>query len=151
MTSSWTTAVNPAFTKKIYHCVTVNWSSTISNHTCDVECAVTNLFVSFRLMMRQYKLHDHFVQRCLDDQKWCIECKIMIGLYKVYRVAYIYMYIALIFALETKCWVNMFVAFIFRVSLLRRFIISNDQLCLMFLSLRWKKWSNILIKCFPLL
>ena len=45
----------------------------------------------------------------------------------------------------------MFVAFIFRVSLLRRFIISNDQLCLMFLSLTWKKWSNILIKCFPLL
>ena len=151
MTSSWTTAVNPAFTKKIYHCVTVNWSSTISNHNM------------WRGVRRHEPIcivspHDETVQAARSfcaalfrHQKWCIECKIMIGLYKVYRVAYIYMYIALIFALETKCWVNMFVAFIFRVSLLRRFIISNDQLCLMFLSLRWKKWSNMLIKCFPLL
>ena len=36
LTSTWssrTTVVNPVFTQTIYHCVMVNWSSTISNHS----------------------------------------------------------------------------------------------------------------------
>ena len=36
--------------------------------------------------------------------------KIIDGSYKVYRVAYMYMNIALMFALETKCWGDMFVS-----------------------------------------
>ena len=39
---------------------------------------------SFVSIVRQHELHEHFVQRCLDDRKWCIECKVIDGAYKVY-------------------------------------------------------------------
>ena len=32
------------------------------------------------------------MHHCLDDRKYCIECTIIDGVYKVYRVAYVYEY-----------------------------------------------------------
>ena len=68
----------------------------------------TASFVSIGLVVRQHKVHKRFVQRCLDDRQWCIECKTIDGAYKVYRVAYMFMNITLIFALETKCLLRFF-------------------------------------------
>jgi len=66
-----------------------------------------------------------------------------------------YMNVALIFALETKCWGNICVAFLFRVSLCRMYIeclyqtiygymyvIDVDLLNLLIISLtvKWKSW-----------
>ena len=81
------------------------------------EAIYTASFVSIRHVVRQHEVHEHFMQRCLADRKWCFERKIVDGAYKVYRVAYMFMNIVLLFALETKCWGNMLVAFLFRVSL----------------------------------